>query len=171
MIYFWLDASAVIKRYIDEPKGTPEMQYFFDKVPSQQMVICDPATVGEVRFVFVKYKNRKDDKRITAAYFDQIKQLFETEVSQHPEVIKVSPTKDQTDASLEFIEEYSINSTDAIILQCAFDKANELRADNDDLILVSSDQDLIEAAKNEGLLTFDPETDSQSVLQDLIGPP
>ena len=169
MIYFWLDASAVVKRYINEPKGAPEMRYFFDKVPAQQMMIWDPATVGEVRFVFVKYKNRKDDKRITAAYFDQIKQLFETEVSQHPDVIKVAPTKDQTDASLEFIEEYPINSTDAIILQCALDKANELRTDNDDLILVSSDKDLIEAAQNEGLLTFDPETDAQTTLDVLIG--
>ena len=53
------------------------------------------------------------------------------------------------------------------IVQCALDKANELRADYDDLILVSfSDKDLIKAAKNEGLLTFDPETDSESVMQD-----
>ena len=170
MIYFWLDASAVVKRYIVEPKGTPEMQYFFNKVPSQQMMICDPATVGEVRFIFVKYKNREDNMRITAAYFDQIKQLFETEVSQHPEVIKVSPTKDQTDASLEFIEEYSINSTDAIILRCALDKAGELRTSGHDLILVSSDERLLRAAQNEKLLVFNPETDTQTALDVLIGP-
>ena len=132
MIYFWLDASAVVKRYINEPKGTPEMRYFFHKVPPERMMICRPVTFGEVIFVLGR---RIKDKQ----HFDQQKQLFETEVSQPPQVVKVYPTNAQMDASLQFIEPHSINSTDAIILQCALDKANELRMDGHDLILVSSD--------------------------------
>ena len=80
------------------------------------MIICRPVTVGEV--IFVLGRRIKDKQR-----FDQQKQLFETEVSQHPQVVKVYPTNTQMDDSLQFIEVYSINTADAIILQCALDKA------------------------------------------------
>ena len=164
MVYFWLDASAVVKRYVTEPNGTREMRYFFNRVPPEQMMICRPVTVGEV--IFVLGCRIKDKTR-----FDQQKQMFETEVSQHPQVTKVYPTNNQTDDSVEFIETYSINSADAIILQCALDKANELRMDGHDLILVSNDKRLLKAAKSEGLRTFDPETDTQTSLNVLINSP
>ena len=168
MNYFWLDASAVVKRYITELNGTPEMRYFLGEVPAERMIICRPVTVGEVMSIFVRRKNRQ---QIDTVYFDQVKLLFETEISQHPDVVKVYPTNKQADDSVEFIETYSINSTDAYILQCALDKANELREDNHDLILVSSDKRLIRAAKSEELRTFDPETDTQTVLDVLINSP
>ena len=168
MIYFWLDASAVVKRYIIEPKGTPEMQYFFSQVTPDRMVICRPVTVGEVVSIFVRCKNRH---QITPAYFNQVKQLFETEISRQPDVIKVYPTNSQADASVEFIEAYSVNSADAIILQCAIDRTIELQMKGNNLVLVSSDKGLIRAAKNEGLLTFDPEADSQTDLDVFINLP
>ena len=168
MNYFWLDASAVVKRYITEPNGTPEMRYFFHKVLPERMMICRPVTVGEVISIFVRRKNNRD---ITIVDFNRIKQLFETEISQQPDVLKVYPTNSQTDDSVEFVETYAINSSDAIILQCALDKANELREDSHDLIFVSSDKRLIRAAKIEELLTFDPETDTQIALDVLINSP
>lgn len=168
MIYFWLDASAVVKRYIIEPNGTPEMRYFFAKVSPERMMICRPVTVGEVMSIFVRRKNNRD---ITTVNFNQIKQLFETEISQQPDVVKVYPTNSQSDASVVFIESYSINSADAIILQCALDKAKELRMDGHDLILVSSDKGLLKASRDEGLLTFNPEIDNQTALDILIDPP
>ena len=165
MNYFWLDASAVVKRYISEPNGTPEMHYFFAKVPPDRMMICRPVTVGEVMSIFVRRKNNRD---ITTVIFNQIKQLFETEISQQPDVVKVYPSNSQADASVVFIESYSINSSDAIILQCALDKANELRIDGHDLILVSSDKGLLKAAISEQLQTFNPETNVQAYLDGLI---
>ncbi len=160
MNYFWLDASAVVKRHVLED-GTPNMQYFFNHVPQERMMICMAATVGEVIFVLrgrIKDKNR----------FNQEKQLFESKVSQHPQVAKVYPTNIQIDASWQFIEPYSINNTDAIILQCALDNANELRIDGHDLILVSSDRNLLKAARNEGLGTFNPATNKRAYLISLI---
>ena len=168
MNYFWLDASAVVKRYVTEPNGTPEMRYFFDKVPPERMMICRPATVGEVISIFVRCKN---SQRITAAYFDQVKQLFESEIRQHPDILKIPPTEIQEDASVEFIEAYSINSTDALILQCAIDKTIELQMKGNNLVLVSSDKRLLRAAQSEELLTFNPETDSQAALDVFIDPP
>jgi predicted nucleic acid-binding protein len=160
VIYFWLDASAVVKRHVLED-GTSNMQYFFNHVTPERMMLCMSATVGEV--IFVLGRRIKDKTR-----FNQEKQLFEVEVSQHPQVTKVYPTNIQIDASLQFIEPYSINNADAIILQCTLDNANELRTDGHDLILVSSDGDFLKAARSEGLRTFNPATNKLGYLQTLI---
>ena len=160
MIYFWLDASAVVKRHVRED-GTPNMQYFFNHVTPERMMLCASATIGEV--IFVLGRRIKDKTR-----FNTEKQLFEVEVSQHPQVEKVYPTNIQIDASVEFIERYSINNTDAIILQCALDKVGELRTDGHDLILVSSDGDFLKAARGEGLGTFNPATNKLTYLKTLI---
>lgn len=70
--------------------------------------------------------------------------------------------------SWNLVEKHSINSTDAIILKCALDKAVSLRSAGDDLVLISSDARLVRAAKAEGLPTFNPETDDQAALDALI---
>ena len=168
MNYFWLDASAVVKRYIEESDGTPEMRYFFDHVPPERMMICRSVIIGEVISIFVR---RKNNREITIVDFNQIKQLFETEITQQPDVVKVYPTNSQADDSVRLIETYSINSADALILQCAIDQTIELRMKGNNLVLVSSDKRLLRAAQSEQLLTFDPETDSQTTLDVLINSP
>ena len=160
MNYFWLDASAVVKRHVSED-GTFNMKYFFNEVTPERMMICMSATVGEV--IFILGRRIKDKTR-----FNTERRLFEVEVSQHPQVVKVYPTNIQIDASVEFIERYSINNTDAIILQCALDKVDELRTDGHDLVLVSSDGDFLKAARGEGLGTFNPATNKLAYLKTLI---
>ena len=159
MNYFWLDASALVKRYVAET-GTPVVNYFFTRVPLQQM-LCFLESIGEIISIFVR---RRNGGTITRSGFNQAMLDFHSEVSLCAEVEKVYPTESQIAASWEFIETYSLNSTDAIILRCALDSAIELRAAGDDLILVGTDVRLLRAAQAEGVLTFNPETDSQTVL-------
>ena len=159
MNYFWLDASALVKRYVAET-GTPVVNYFFTRVPLQQM-LCLLESVGEIISVFVR---RRNGRTITGSGFNQAMLDFRSEVSLCAEVERVYPTEGQIAASWGLIETHSINSTDAIILRCALDSAIELRADGDDLILVGPDVRLLRAAQAEGMLTFNPETDSQTVL-------
>ena len=166
MNFFWLDASACAKRYIAE-KGTPLVNYLFDCVPLRRM-FCLLEGSGEIIFVFVR---RRNEGKITTTFFNQIRHHFETEFVKSSEVEQVLPTEDQITTSWEFIEKHSLNSTDAIILQCVLDKANQLRMTGRDLILVSSDKRLLRATQNEGLLTFNPETDSRAALDVLINSP
>lgn len=163
MIYFWLDANAIAKRYVVE-KGTPIINHLFTRVFAEQM-ICLFDSMDETRFVMVKKKNNAE---ITLSEFNQAIQHFEVEIVNSSEVLQVHATIDQKGAARQLIDDYSINSTDAYILQCALDKASELRSDGHNLIMVSSDQRLLRASQNEGLLTFDPETDSQPTLDVLI---
>lgn len=71
-------------------------------------------------------------------------------------------------ASLALIERHSINSTDALVLRSALDVAELLRQAGHDLVLVASDARLVRAAAAEGLLTFNPETDELTRLDELI---
>ena len=160
MIYFWLDASAFVKRYVTEQKGTPEMKYFFSRVSSQRIVYWG-GTIGEVISSLSRRKNNGD---ISQADFEQIKQSLETKAIGRG----VYPTPHQMDDSWRFIDLHSLRSSKALILQCALDKANKLRAAGNDLVLVCSDKRLVRAAKREGLRTFNPENDSQEDLDIFI---
>ncbi|MBI1928919.1 type II toxin-antitoxin system VapC family toxin [Candidatus Poribacteria bacterium] len=163
MNYFWLDASALVKRYVPET-GTPVVNYLFSRVPLHQM-ICLLESVGEVISIFVR---RRNTGAITITRFHQVKQVFRAEVSHCADVEKIYPTPGQITRSWELIELYSLNSTDSIILRCVLDKAIELRASGHNLVLVSADARLLKAAQAEGLLTFNPETDSQTALDAFI---
>ena len=172
MNYFWLDANAVVKRYIIE-EGTPLMEYFFNQVPPERMIICMSATVGEVLSIFKSRSNiyesdPKNSRGITDDRYEELKRLFASEVSRHPQVVKVYPTNTQIDTIEEFIDRHPIKNTDATVLRCALDKANELRPDGHNLILVSSDKGLLKASKSEKLDTFNPLTNKPAYLDDLI---
>ncbi len=166
MNYFWLDANAIVKQYVTEI-GTPLINHLFSHV-SLHRILCLFDSMDEARFAFVRKKN---DGTITRAKFDQALQQFEAGFIYHADVEKVDATQNQKIAARQLIETYPINSTDAYILQCALDKANELRTAGDNLILVSSDKPLLAAATEEGLLTFDPENGSQIDLNGLIDSP
>ena len=167
MNYFWLDANAIVKQYVTEKRGTPLINYLFTRV-SLDRIFCLFDSMDEVRFVLVRKRN---EQIIAIAEFSQAIQRFEVEFIYHADVKQVDPTQDQKIAARQLIETYSINSTDAYILQCALDEADKLRAAGDNLILVSSDKRLLAATTKEGLFTFNPETDSQIYLDFLINPP
>lgn len=63
------------------------------------------------------------------------------------------------------MDKHSINSVDALVLRSALDVAIELRNSSDGrLVLVASDLRLLKAAEDEGLLVFNPETDTEQLL-------
>ena len=163
MNFFWLDASACVKRYIIE-EGTSVINRLFDRVSLDKM-FCLLEGIGEIISVIVRSRNRGT---ITTRGFNQAKRLLDDEIIHREEVELVLPTEHQVTISWEFIEKHSLNSTDAILLQCALDVTNELRISGDNLVLVSSDKRLLNASRDEGLITFDPETDSQTTLDFLI---
>lgn len=166
MNVFWLDASALIKFYITET-GSHEMSHLFLRIPLNQMQ-CLHLTIGEGISIFVRHKNNDRYRQTTKTLFNQQMQHFKDDFIHSEEIDLGIATKDQITESWKLIEKHSINSTDAIILQCAIDHANEIKSYGNRLILVSSDRRLLRAARNERLLTYDPETDTQNTLDILI---
>ena len=165
LIYFWVDANAFAKRYVVE-KGTQLINYFFVHIPTSRM-LCLVDSLNEVYAVIAK-KLRKPDGGLIQPDHNQAIEKFEAEVVNHAEVVKLEATPNQKIAARKLIAAHAINSSDALILQCALDEVDNLRAAGGDLVLVSSDKRLVRAAEDERLKTFNPENDGQKALDVLI---
>jgi predicted nucleic acid-binding protein len=160
---FYLDASGLAKRYSPEP-GTPLINYLFANVSPNRFWIFNVG-MGELVSLLVRKKN---SGLITAAQLNQALIDFETEIVMSATLHRITAGDDLIRTSLDLIRVHSINATDAIILRSALDTATTLRAGGDDLVLVASDLRLLRAAQAEGLLTFNPETQSLADLNALL---
>jgi predicted nucleic acid-binding protein len=165
MLCFYIDASALAKRYAPEP-GTPLVNHLFSKVTPERLIVFNVG-VAEVTSLLVRKKNTR---RLSATAFSQALIDFGTEIIYSTRIRKVVADNALVTAALPLIEAYSINATDDIILRSAVDMATYLRTAGDDLVLMASDQRLLNAARAEGLLTFNPETQSKADLDALLTP-
>jgi predicted nucleic acid-binding protein len=164
-LFAYWDASGLVKRYVSEA-GSPLVTLLFQRVPADRMVCLKLGTL-EVVSIFVRKKNAQS---LPSAAFQQVLADFRAEVLGPVAFTKVTASDALLDAALPFVVKHSINSTDAVVLRSALDLAAVYRANGDDLVLVASDQRLLRAAQVEGLTTFNPETQSQTDLDALIGP-
>ena len=160
MIFYFLDASALAKRYISE-SGTPLVNHLIRTVPEDRLILLIIG-FGEILSILVRKKN---SKQITESFYYRSVVEFEKEFLNNPKILIQSVTDDLVRNSLSLIESYSINATDAVILECALGIDCELRAKDDDLVLVTTDIRLSNAAKSSGLKVWNPETDSQVDLE------
>ena len=164
MYYFYFDASALAKRYIEEI-GSDKIDFLFANVALTHLQ-CLVIGAMEVFWICVRKKN---DGRITADQFTQATGHLEFEVINTQSDFKTIPIPDSLVwDSMDLIETHSLNSVDAIVLRSALNVAAELRRAGDTLVLVASDQRLLRAARAEGLQVFNPEIDSQKILTDWI---
>ena len=167
MYYFYFDASALVKRYTEEI-GSDNVDFIFANVPLNQLV-CLNFGAAEVFWICVRKRN---DRRITPHEFSQaIGHLNREVIADDSDLTTLPVHKLLVWASVILIETYAINSVDAIVLRSALDLAISLRNVEDELVLVASDQRLLRAARAEGVLCFNPETDPQQALTDWFRTP
>lgn len=164
MHYFYFDASALTKRYVEEV-GINKIDFLFHNVPLERLW-CLTIGAMEVFWICVRKQN---DGRITNHQFERAVTHLRHEVINSRSDFKTLSVPDSLvwDA-MDLIENHSLNSVDAIVLRSALDMAMELRSTGDTLVLVASDQRLLRAARTEGLQIFNPEIDSQQTLVDWI---
>jgi hypothetical protein len=151
------------KRYSPET-GTALMNHLFAFVTPERMSVFNIG-VAEVLSLLVRKRN---DGRLSANGFTQSLNSFRAEIIHAADVRKAEADNALVLAALPLIQSYSINATDAVILRSALELAASLRVSGDDLVLVAADHRLLKAARAEGLLTFDPETQTQSDLDALL---
>jgi predicted nucleic acid-binding protein len=163
--YFFLDASALAKRYAPEV-GTPLINHLFARVTPDRFLVFNVG-VAEVVSLLVRKRN---GGRITPAACSQALLDLGSEIVHSPTLRKTGADETLVFAAVPLIIRHGINATDAILLRIALDAAIPMRSAGDDLVLVASDQRLLRAAQAERLQTFSPETQSQADLDALIGP-
>jgi uncharacterized protein len=163
--FAYLDASALAKRYTIEV-GTPVMNHLFTKVPPNRLYVL---TLGVAEVVSVMVRKRNAGA-ISAVTFSLALLDLGREIINAPAIHKAVPDEPLVAAAIPLIDQHAINSSDAAVLRSALDAAAERRRQGDDLILVASDRRLVRAAQAEGLVTFNPETQSQADFDTLLGP-
>ena len=164
MYHFYLDASALVKRYTREV-GTDKINFLFANVSLARLKCLIISAVG-VLWICVRKQN---DGRITSRQFAQAVTHLRREVINRQSGFKTISVNDSSVwNSIDFMQTYSLNSINAIVLRSALDIATELDDIGDTLVLVASDQRLLRAARAEGLQVFNPEVDSQQILIDWI---
>ena len=165
MYYPFRDASALAKRYVPE-LGSSVVDHLFLRVPLDRMIVL-AVGLAEVVSILVRKHNAGV---IGTPRFQNALRAFRAEMKTTSPV-KIMPIDGPLAVrAYDFVEKYSVNSTDAILLRSALDLAAPLRAAGDDLLLVASDQRLLKAARAEGLAAFDPETQSAADLDAVLGP-
>lgn len=161
--HFFLDASALAKRYAPEA-GTPVINHLLAQLPLNRMLVFNVG-VAEIVSILVRKRNAG---QLPPVAFSQALIDFRAEIVNQSRVRKIAADTDLVMAALPLINQHSINATDAILLRSALDLAAHYRINGDDLVLVASDQRLLRAAIAEGLLVFNPETQTTTDLDALL---
>jgi len=161
--FFFLDASALAKRYTPEV-GTALLNHLFANISLDRLYVFNVG-MAEVLSLLVRKRNAG---QVSAADFSQALVELGAEIVSSTILRKIVADNALVTAALPLIEVHSINATDAILLRLALNLAAQLRAAGTDLVLVASDQRLLGSAQAEGLVTFDPEAQSQVVLDALL---
>jgi predicted nucleic acid-binding protein len=162
---FVLDASALVKRYATEV-GTPLLNHLFHRAGRPRLA-CPMLGAAEVAATLVRKRNRGD---LTPTVFTAAMLAFQSEVLNAADFLKLSADNALILRSIPLADRHSINANDAVVLLSALDLALSLRTAGDDLVLITADQRLLRAARAEGLVTFDSETQPQADLDALLGP-
>jgi predicted nucleic acid-binding protein len=162
---FYLDASSLAKRYVPE-KGSAHVHTILDTAPANRIYVLNVGA-GEVVSILVRKRNAGI---ISAAYYGQALADFDTEITRARDINRVSVSNRLAFSAFPLIAAHAINSTDAVVLKSSLALVRRLRAAGDDLVLVACDQRLLRAARAEGLVTFNPETQDQVALAALLGP-
>lgn len=161
MNYFYLDASAWVKRYHTEA-GSNWVDMFFDKATKPQRIITSLWSLGET---FASLNRTKNRFNIPEEKFNKITFTFFTDC----ENIHLLPLSDnQLFNSVLYIKKFNLNSADAYHLSTILHLKETLASLNHTVILISADERLIKAAQREGIHVFDPENHTLSYLQSLL---
>ncbi len=152
MNYFFLDASALVKRYHQEP-GSDVVNRLLDELlaSSPARVAISPLGLAETVSVL---NRRRNEGRIPHQLF----QLIVVRLLLEARAVAVQSVDDDLILeSIPFIMKHNINSSDALYLYQALNLQHLLRPVEHDLVLVASDRRFLRAAEAEGLAVINPE--------------
>ncbi len=145
MIVYYLAASAWVKRYYQEI-GTSWLQDLFAQNPT---FAC--ATLGVIEVTATLARKGKAGQLTSTALAQKIQEL-ETDWQYF---IQIQLTEAVVDQAKKFATHLALRGADSIHLAAAIQLKTLLDPD-DQLILVSSDQELLVAGQRSGLSTLDP---------------
>lgn len=150
MTVYFLDSSAIAKRYISEI-GSPWIQQITNPTRNHGLVLVRITWV-EVLSAFAR---RQREGGLDSATVSQIKTVFQTHFIQQYRILEVDRTL--TDRAGDLITQQPLRAYDAIQLAAALRLKSTLnQAQLPDPIFLTSDQRLLTIAQATGLPTDNP---------------
>lgn len=146
MTPYYLDASAWVKRYYQED-GTSWVQ---DTFSYPQIMTC--ATLGMIE-VTATLSRKCKAREITISQFKQKVRELEDDWERF---FQIQMTNEIVHVAKELTMKLALRGADAVHLSSALVLQKRLAGHGKRLFMVTSDQELIEAATSSGLNTIDP---------------
>jgi predicted nucleic acid-binding protein len=150
MTYYFLDSSALIKRYLPE-KGTRWIRSTIATGTGNRVVIAQ-ITPAEV---ISGISRRKREGHISARHAEAVRQLLERHVKAG--YVGIRLTEGVVSQACDLLEKHPLRAYDAVQLASAIESNNRLvSAGLAALVFVSADKQLLSVADNEGFAVEDP---------------
>lgn len=150
MTTYFLDSSAIVKRYRDEV-GSAQVLRLFE---SGDRMIASRLAVVEVVAAFAR---RAKTGAISDEQVGEVARALETDLRELFEVIELETAI--LTRSVDLIRMHKLRAADAIHLACALKPAGRFTT-RAVMVFVSSDMELNAAAANEGLKVLDPQRET-----------
>lgn len=151
MSNLYVDTSALVKRYVNEP-GSEWVRSITSSEAGNTIIISQITRIELYSALNGALRGNKIRRNTYQAYIDDITALLASEY----EIINFQSS--MVDIACRLLEQYKLRAYDSIQLASALEANSRLlsiRLPN--LIFITGDLDLLEAAKSEGLTTDNPD--------------
>jgi len=147
---YYLDTSALVKRYVDET-GSPWLRALLDASPRTSVILVHLVVV-EMTSALMR---RVREGVVSAPEYAQAQNVFQSDCLDQYEL--VTAVDDIIDQANRLLERHPLRAYDAIHLAAAMVSNQALLADNlPPLVFLSADDRLNRAASAEGLAVDNP---------------
>jgi len=154
MAIYFFDASAVVKRYVREPGSVwvREICHALDAAGDQQhlITIAEISRVEVAAAFAVLVRRNEISKGLGRRAFEQ----FTTEIADEYQLVRLTAAMIRDAA--ELTQRHPLKGFDAVQLATATALRRQLLSQTSDLVFVTGDQTLLQAARAEGLTTANP---------------
>lgn len=147
MIFYYVDASAWVKRYCQET-GSSWVEDFFNH---QQMIAC--ASLGYVEVMATLSRKKKAQEMAAPAFEEKLQELD----ADWERFFQVKMADEVVELAADLARDLSLRGADAVHLAAALWFQRLLSAEEDRLIFVASDRELKKGAQSSSLEVVDPE--------------
>lgn len=142
---FYLDSSALVKRYIPEP-GTEWVRH----VAATSSVAMAEFGIVEVAAALARRARMGD---LDPELYEDLLEMFLQDVEGYS---VLSPTRNTVHLAVDLTRRHPLRAYDALQLATALELSRALEAEGFSLTFVSADDRLCAAAEHEGLTTVNP---------------
>jgi predicted nucleic acid-binding protein len=162
MLYVYVDPSALVKRYHQEP-GTKLFNKIFAKLQSsKQLALTSVWSIAETITVLHRVKNQLDLPE------DEWTHMLATVIEEIRTFRFLEITDERVLGSIPYALTYNLNSADALHLKTVLDVQSALASAEDQVLLVACDKRLLRAAHSEVIPTLNPEEDTEEKVKQLF---